>query len=128
MTIFNCKLRVSLEFIVLLGAVVLPATLSGHSYGPAPRRTGAPGDNAAACTQCHGGNALNSGTGSVKIVLQSGAVYIPGVRQRVVVQVADPNAQRWGFEITARLNSNLEAGQAGDFAPVDNTTQVICED
>ena len=128
MFISNRKLRVSLEILVLLGAVVIPATLSGHSYGPAPRRTGAPGDNAAACTQCHGGNALNSGEGSVRIVLQSGPVYIPGVKQRVVVQVADPNAQRWGFEMTARLNSNLQDGQAGDLTPVDNMTQVICED
>lgn len=100
----------------------------GHSYGPAPRVTGAPGDNPKACTQCHASSALNSGTGSVKIVLTSGPVYIPGVKQRVTVQVADPAQQRWGFELTARLNSDLEKGQAGDLSPVDNFTQVICED
>ena len=72
--------------------------------------------------------ALNSGTGSVKILLQSGPVYIPGVKQRITVQVADPGQRRWGFELTARLNSDLEKGQAGDFTPVDNMTQVICED
>src|SRR5437667_2885306 len=83
----------------------------GHSYGPAPRVTGAPGDNARACTSCHSGSALNSGTGSVNIVLQSGAVYIPGVKQRIAVRVADPNQRRWGFELTARLNSDLEKGQ-----------------
>src|SRR5260370_32857865 len=98
-----------------------------HSYGPAPRVTGAPGDSARACTLCHSGT-LNSGTGSVKILLQSGPVYIPGVKQRVTVQVADPMQQRWGFELTARLNSDLENGQAGDLTPVDNFTQVICED
>jgi len=64
----------------------------------------------------------------VKIVLRSGAVYIPGVRQRITVQVADPVQRRWGFEMTARLNSDLEKGQAGDFTPIDNMTQVICED
>jgi uncharacterized protein (TIGR03437 family) len=64
----------------------------------------------------------------VKIVLQSGNVYIPGVKQRIAVQVADPVQKRWGFELSARLNSNLESGQAGDFTPVDNLTQVICED
>src|SRR5262249_37712930 len=99
-----------------------------HSYGPAPRVTGAPGDNARACTQCHTTNALNSGSGSVKLTLPSGAVYIPGVKQRVTIEVADPNQRRWGFELTARLNSDLEKGQAGDFTPVDNQTQVICED
>lgn len=118
------------HFLFCLPAVLLsiaPAAY-GHSYGPAPRVTGAPGDNAKACTQCHTTNALNSGPGSVKIVLQSGAFYIPGVKQRVAVQVADPAQQRWGFELTARLNSDLANGQAGEFTPVDGLTQVICED
>ena len=42
--------------------------------------------------------------------------------------MADPAQQRWGFELTARLNSDPEKGQAGDFTPVDGFTQVICED
>ncbi len=98
-----------------------------HSYGPPPGVTGAPGDNARACTQCHAGT-INSGAGSVKIFLQSGRVYVPGVKQRVTVQVADPVQQRWGFELTARLNSDLEDGAAGEFTPIDNFTQVICRD
>lgn len=115
----------------LIAAIVVcfvPSQAFGHSYGPKPRVTAAPGDDARACTACHSTSALNSGTGSVKIILQGGPVYIPGVKQRVVVQVSDPNQQRWGFELTARLNSDLASGQAGDFTPVDNWTQVICED
>ena len=111
----------------ILGALA-PIEVAAHSYGPAPRRTGAPGDEARACTLCHSTSALNSGAGNVKIVLQSGPVYIPGVKQRVAVQVEDPAQQRWGFELTARLNSDLANGQAGDLMPVDNFTQVICED
>jgi uncharacterized protein (TIGR03437 family) len=107
---------------------IVPIAAFGHSYGPPPRVTGGAGDNARACTQCHSSSALNSGTGSVKILLQSGPVYIPGVKQRVSVQVSDPNQKRWGFELSARLNSDLEKGQAGDLNPVDNLTQVICED
>jgi uncharacterized protein (TIGR03437 family) len=99
-----------------------------HSYGPPPRVTGAPGDNARACTVCHSGSGLNSGSGSVKIVLPSGPGYIPGVKQRITVQVSDPSQSRWGFELTARLNSDLVNGQAGDFNPIDNQTQVICDD
>ncbi len=64
----------------------------------------------------------------MKILLQSGPLYIPGVKQRIAVQVADPVQQRWGFELTARLNSDPADGQAGDLNPVDNFTQVICED
>ena len=104
------------------------AGLSAHSYGPPPRVTAAPGDNTRACTSCHSGNALNSGAGSVRIALQGGQFYVPGVKQRITVQVADPNQRRWGFELSARLNSDLEKGQAGDLTPVDNLTQVICED
>src|SRR5712671_5329007 len=117
----------SFPLVAILAAIV-PVGAFGHSYGPAPRVTGAPGDNARACTACHATSALNSGTGSVKILLLSGPVYIPGVKQRVSVQVADPNQRRWGFELTARMNSDLEKGQAGEFTPVDNQTQVICED
>jgi hypothetical protein len=107
---------------------LLSAQVFAHSYGPPPRVTGAPGDNARACTVCHTGSALNSGPGSVSILLNSGPVYIPGVKQRITVVVADSTQQRWGFELTARLNSDLENGQAGEFFPVDNLTQVICED
>jgi len=106
----------------------VPISTFGHSYGPPPRVTGAPGDNPKACTLCHIGSALNSGTGTLQILLQSGPVYIPGVKQRVAVQIADPIQQRWGFQLSARLNSDLQNGQAGDFTPVDNMTQVICED
>ncbi len=110
-----------------LSAGILPVGTFAHSYGPPARVTGAPGDSSRACTLCHTG-VLNSGAGSVTILLQSGPFYIPGVKQRIAVQVSDPVQRRWGFELTARLNSDLEDGQAGDFTPVDNMTQVICED
>ena len=122
------RLRSAL-FLQLL-AVAGVSNLFAHSYGPAPKVTGAPGDNPLACTQCHTTAALNSGAGSVKIVLQGAAVYIPGVKQRVVVQVSDPTPtqQRWGFELTARLNSDPAKSGAGELTPVDGLTQVICED
>lgn len=99
-----------------------------HSYGPAPRVTAAPGDNPKACTQCHQTGALNSFGGSVTIILPSGPMYIPGVKQRIQVRVADPAQQRWGFELSARLNSDPANSQAGTLTPIDNLTQVICED
>jgi uncharacterized protein (TIGR03437 family) len=64
----------------------------------------------------------------VEILLQSGNVYIPGVKQRITVRVEDPDQQRWGFEMTARLNSDQEKSSAGDFTPIDHMTQVICDD
>jgi uncharacterized protein (TIGR03437 family) len=101
--------------------------LWAHSYGPLARLTAGAGDNPVACTACHVG-VLNSGSGSVSISVPSGKVYIPGVKQRVTVQVSDIAQQRWGFEASARLNSDLAGGQAGSLGSVDNFTQVICED
>jgi uncharacterized protein (TIGR03437 family) len=50
------------------------------------------------------------------------------VKQRITVQVSDPDQQRWGFELAARLDTDGANGQAGDFTSIDNQTQVICED
>ncbi len=105
-----------------------PACVMAHSYGPKPGVSGAAGENPLVCTQCHAGGAVNSGAGSVRILGNSGAVYIPGVKQRITVQVSDPTQQRWGFQLTARLNSDPAKAQAGDLLPIDNFTQVICED
>ena len=106
---------------------LLPLGAFGHSYGPAPKLTGAPGEDVQLCTSCHAGNALNSGAGRVQVVLAGAATYVPGVKQRVVVQVTDAVQRRWGFEASVRLNSDLTK-QAGELTPVDNLTQVICDD
>jgi uncharacterized protein (TIGR03118 family) len=116
--------RSTLRLTALL--VVGGAVLFGRSAGPDPRKTAAPGDEQRACTQCHAGT-LNSGAGSVQILLASGPVYQPGVKQRVKVQVSDPDQKRWGFQLTARIDSSPENGQAGDFSPVDDNTRVICD-
>src|SRR5262249_12161149 len=105
-----------------------PYCLLAHSYGPPPGVTGAPGDNPRACTLCHSRGAINGGPGSVQIILQTGPVYIPGVRQRVAVRVQDPDHKRCGLELTARLDSDPETSSAGEFTPVDHMTQVICGD
>src|SRR5437764_4406435 len=88
-----------------------------HIDGPDPRVTGAPGDEPRACTACHFGSELNSGRGSVTIVLPNGNSYTPGVKQHIQVNVSDPDQRRWGFQMTARRASNLAAAQAGDFNP-----------
>ena len=98
----------------------------GHSYGPDPRYTGAPGDDSNACTACHTGT-LNSGKGSVKILFPGGNTYTPGAKHHITVQVSDPDQKRWGFQLTARLNSDLANGQAGDLNPSDSLTQVLCD-
>jgi hypothetical protein len=61
--------------ILFTGFALLPMLLFADVTGADPRLTGAPGDDAAACTQCHTGTKLNGGGGSVKIVTPGDATY-----------------------------------------------------
>jgi uncharacterized protein (TIGR03437 family) len=94
-----------------------------HQFNPradAPpiRRTGNPADeNGATCLVCHAGSPVNSGPG--RLVIRS-ARYTPGVKQIVEVDLRDPNASKWGFQLTARLASD-PTRQAGSFASNDET-------
>ena len=100
-------------------------TAWGYYEGSDPRYTGAPGDHGT-CTSCHGAKA-NVSAGSVTIVLSGDSTYMPGVKQQLIVKIADPTARRWGFELTARLNSNLSNGQAGSFSATDTFSVVTCD-
>ena len=78
--------------------------------GADPRLAGAPGEST--CISCHGGGTpLNGGPGSVSIATSS--TYTSGVKQRITVTASDSGQRRFGFELTARLSSNLINGQAG---------------
>jgi uncharacterized protein (TIGR03437 family) len=119
--------RRAVTILVLAACAAWPIALWADLNGADQRLTAAPGDDQAACTSCHLGTALNGGAGNVKIVLPGDATYTPGVKQRISVQVSDPAQRRWGFELTARLVSNLSSGQAGDLASADSNTRVICD-
>jgi len=108
---------------------VIPLLIYAYSAGPDPRKTGAPGDSPTACIQsgCHLGT-VNQFSGSVSVNFPNGLTYAPGVKQHLSVTVTDPGQKRWGFQLTARLASNLSGGQAGDFTRGgDGLTQVICD-
>jgi hypothetical protein len=75
--------------------------------GPAASYTGAPGESN--CTQCHIGEPVNSGGGSVAI---SGLPvnYLPNQQYSVTVTVNHFNASIYGFETTALDKLGGEAG------------------
>jgi uncharacterized protein (TIGR03437 family) len=108
-------------------AGVIPILVYAYEFGPDPGYCGVPGENGT-CVQsgCHVGT-VNSGQGSVSVAFPNGQAYAPGVKQHLIVTVADPAAtqQAWGFQLTARSSTNTQA-QAGAFAPTDTTTQVLC--
>ena len=93
-----------------------PAAIYAFSAGPPIMRTGAAVDGGQDCTACHRTFApANTGVGKVSI---KAVAYTPGVKQQITVMIEDPDAARWGFQITARPR-NDETKMAGTFAPSD---------
>lgn len=107
-------------YFAVWGSLLAAIQLSAHSAGPDPGLSGAPGDST--CSACHGGPP-NTGSGSVKIAFANPA-YASGQKIRITVTVADPQARRWGFELSPRLSSNPSTG-AGILTPVDGNTQIV---
>lgn len=114
----------------LVAGLGLPAMiLFAHYYGPDARYTTAPGDNPSGTSciysSCHVGT-LNNGGGSVAVSFPNGNTYTPGGGQETLtITITDSAAKLYGFEMTARLESDLANGQAGDFTAPDLNTQVV---
>ena len=105
----------------------IPILIWAHEYGPDAGVAGVPNENGT-CNQasCHlGPPAVNAGGGSVKVDFPGAMTYTPGVKQHLVVTIADPTQRAWGFEITARPASN-SATMAGAFFSTDANTQRMC--
>jgi len=110
--------------------LALPFLVYAYVSGPDPRVTGAPGDSPQACATggCHTGTGVNAGPGRVEIEFPGGSTYVPGQKQRWTVRVTDTAQRVFGFQATARLESNPSAAQAGTFSNIDGTTQILCDD
>jgi len=104
--------RVGRAILVMVPSVLL---LYAYSTGPDPRVTGAPGDDQRACTACHNTSPLNGGGGNVRIDFANGQTYTPGAAQTFSIVITDAVAHVYGLQMTARLESDLTNGQAGDF-------------
>lgn len=100
--------------LLICGLAVLPVVLFGRSAGPPQARTGAEVDGGINCTRCHAGTA-NDARGRLAI---TAAPYSPGVKQKITVQLEHPDARRWGFQLTARQESN-PSQMAGTFTASD---------
>ena len=97
--------------------------LFAYAFGPDAHHTAVPGPTAATtetscnASGCHEGTPLNGGGGSVAVSFPNGLTYTPGQQQTFTVTITDSKARVYGFQMTARLSSNLSGGQAGTFAP-----------
>lgn len=107
--------------------LAIPFLIYAYEYGPDAGVAGVPGE-AGTCNQagCHTGTPVNGGGGSVAVSFPNGLSYSPGVTQQLVVTITDPAMKRWGFELTARTQSDVTQ-MAGTFSPTDKFTQLICD-
>ena len=129
----------------LLLAVSLPALLFAHEYGPDPGYEGAPkepadvGVHPMACASggCHSNDQNTNGiggpinafaSGGVFAVFSGGSSYTPGGGPiTITVSVVDPVNTHFGFQMSARPESDLANTQAGDFTAGTNQI-VVCAD
>lgn len=106
---------------IAIATLAMPIIIWAYAEGPDAGLSGVPGENT--CTACHSGG---SGSGSVSVSFPNGLTYTPGVKQHLVVTVADSAQRRWGFQLTAR-QSGSSSVQAGSFTPgTDGYTQLVC--
>ena len=90
------------------------------SAGPPAGYTGAPGEVAEACAECH--VPPDAGTGHISI--SAPQTYIPGQTYSITVTHTNPDLtrRRWGFELTALDTSDEKAGELQN---PDGLTQVL---
>ena len=90
-----------------------PLYLISNAGGPPPGRSGGPfpGEQSCATAGCHGVNSLG-GPGSVSLTINGAPAadyrYRPGETAMIEVRIADPAAQRWGFQMTARKGDGCQ--------------------
>jgi uncharacterized protein (TIGR03437 family) len=107
----------------------LPTAVFAESPTPSLGYTGAPTDHGGQdCSTCHNsfGAANSDKTGSLQVTATD---YVPSVQQLIRIVVQNPNASRWGFQITIREQSD-ETLSSGTFS-IPATTQVeqvVCDD
>jgi len=95
-------------FTIYTSIFFLPTIGSARSGGPDDNLAGNP-PNRQNCTGCHNSFQLNSGQGSLQLQNLPES-YQPGETYRLTLALADPNARRWGFELTSLDNRNNRAG------------------
>ena len=112
-----------MRFAIAIGAFLCAQAAWAFSTGPPPQRTGAAVDGGLNCTACHRtfAPANSDPRGSVMIELAS---YRPGEKAVIRITVQHPDANRWGFEITARKASD-DRLPAGTFT-ASSTIRVVC--
>ena len=118
-----------MPLLVVAPAFFLAESLFAEGQTPSLGYTGAPTDHGGQdCSTCHNsfGPANSDKTGSLKVTVSD---YVPNVQQLIHIVVQNPNASRWGFQITIREQSD-QTLSSGTFSVPTPTApvQVVCDD
>jgi hypothetical protein len=120
------ELAITAAFVCMIFA----SNLKASSTGPVPGSSGVPaaGSNAAenTCVMCHLDFPLNPDALGKMELLGVPATYVAGKVYPLELRVSHPEANRWGFQLTAVAGGDLHG--AGDFEPQDKMTQRVSSD
>lgn len=105
--------------LVIIALSLLPNISDARSGGPPDGYTGAP--NEETCVACHNSFELNSGQGSLHLEGLPNR-YELGVTYELSVRLLDPDASRWGFELTVLDQDRRRAGEIE--VTDENNTQI----
>lgn len=115
--------------VVVLGWIGISSLWANQVIPTPPKSSGGPGEDPLGCASafCHTssktGGPVNVSGGGVSVSFSSGTTYTPGTPVTVTVTVTDLTNKLYGFQMSARLSSN---GQAGSFTPTSNTL-ILCD-
>jgi len=101
-------MRRIVAYTIYFSMLLVPIQLFARSGGPPDDRAGNP-PNRANCTQCHSSFGVNTGQGSLQLA-NFPEEYATGETYNITVQLSDPAARRWSFELTAIGEENERAG------------------
>ncbi|HZG00449.1 MAG TPA: choice-of-anchor V domain-containing protein [Chitinophagales bacterium] len=104
------KIYATLGCAALVAAFLLASPRHGYTDDTVPKagKTGAPLEGTCANSTCHEDS--DSGNGDVFMTFSGGNAYSPGTTYDITVKVSDPEATRFGFELTALNGANQKAG------------------
>src|SRR5213593_4642871 len=118
------KIKHTFLFTLALG-LAWAVCLFAYSDGPDTGLNGVFGQSIT-CTSCHNSFALISGTESVSVTGLPTS-WTPGQTYSLTVTVQPAaGSSRYGFQLSAVIDSSSPPQQAGILAKVNNTVQVIC--
>lgn len=110
-------MKKQVTFIYVIFILPLVFILIAMSNGSPGGRTGSPGDNTNNCSSCHSGSATQDVSGWINSDIPPDG-YMPGDSYTITLEATDPDALRFGFELTAE---DINGNKIGEFVITNST-------